>query len=124
MESKLIDRNKMKALRDAIDMALVSVAQAHGLEKLYAGSGSFSPSSGSFHFKVEGIVSGRLSSEASRLSMYARSLHLPPLGTKMVIGKKTMTVTGLNSSNTKVLAHGEDGKTYAVPISVASGFGE
>jgi hypothetical protein len=116
MSTKKLSRAKMQELSADIGKALKAVAAKHGLSDLHVGAGSWDPTIGAFHFKVEGVVDGGQSPEAAR---YVRevAMGLPPLGTKFPGNRPglELTITGLNSTGTKVLCKGSDGKEWAVP---------
>lgn len=108
-----ISRDKIRAIRAALDVALAAVAQEQGLSELKAGRGTFDPVSGSFSFKVEGVATGGKSQEAvayEQLCSFTKDL--PPLGTKLSIGGSEYEIVGMRPRGTKVLGRRADGKMF------------
>src|SRR5574341_84581 len=116
MSDKKITPLLLKALREDIDAALKSVAEKHGLESLHAGTASYSPQAGSFHFKLEGLVAGGKTPEAERYEMNMSFLHLPPLGSTVKLKQGEAKIVGLNTTGNKVIVETDD-KRYIVPVS-------
>lgn len=97
-----ITKEKLQALRTAMNAALEPVAKAHGLAALTAGHVTFDSLAGSFHFKVEGVTIGGLTPEESRYDSCG-FLKLPPRGTTFTHGATVHTITGMNTTGTKII---------------------
>jgi hypothetical protein len=120
----MMTREKIRALRDDIDVALAAVAAKHGLGSLRAGNASFTEST--VTFKLEAVEDGGKTREAQRYEgLVARMtgvLRLPPLGTALeMAGYGRLTVTGCNTTGSKVLlATGSGRGMQAPPETVAA----
>ena len=109
-----ITKEKLRLLRLAMDAALAPIAKAHGLASLTAGHVTFDSHAGSFHFKVEGVTVGGLTPEQSRYDS-CTWLRLPQRGASFTHDGKVHTITGLNTTGSKVITT-QDGKRYTWPV--------
>lgn len=83
MSGRILERDQLREITNDIREALAAVAKKHGMSKLEAGASTFDPRAGSFHFKVEGVVEGGMSTEQRNYEM-ERSFDkdLPELNTE------------------------------------------
>lgn len=109
-----LTKDKLRALRVAMDAALAKIAKEHGLAQLRAGSCTFEKT-GAFSFRVEGLADGGLTKEQRRYdeNMW---LGLPMRGAQFESGRKQHTTWGLNSTGTKVITECSDGQRYNWPL--------
>jgi len=91
----------LKQLRPQIEAALAAVAEANGI-KIKCGNATFT--TGTFSMKLEGVLEGGLTKEAQRFKMYAKECGMQPewLGQEFEIMGRTIKVTGINTTLTKV----------------------
>lgn len=106
-----ITKDQLKALRVSMDAALGQIAQDHGLEFLRTGNCSFDPS-GSFTFKVDGLVAGAPRKEQTGYDRSASLYGLPPRGTKFTTRGLEYSIWGMNSTGSKIICDAENGKRY------------
>lgn len=109
-------KTQLKQIRTDLDLALAEVAKKHGLKDLHTGNAGFTEG-GSFTFKIHGILAGGLSEEAQRYNELRDLLKLPELGSlyEASNGKK-YTITGINTTGTKVFIQDENGETYNTKV--------
>jgi hypothetical protein len=115
-----MDRQKVVAIRDALNRAAADVAKQHGVEIL-VGRCTFGTSNATFKLEVaeksaDGTV---LTHEAQDFARYAEmfGLRKEDLGRKFVNAGRSYTVCGLNLKAPRfpVLAKSDDGKGYKFP---------
>jgi hypothetical protein len=112
-----MDRQKVLAIRDALNRAVADVAKEHGVQ-IVVGRGTFGTSNATFKVEIaEKSAAGTvLTREAEDFSRYAEifGLQKTDLGQKFTVAGKTYTVHGLNPRAPKfpVLAKSDDGKGY------------
>lgn len=108
-----LTKDKLRALRVAMDAALAQVAKEQGLKTLRAGNCTYDRSGG-FTFKVEGIVDGGLSQDEQRYEDN-RWLGLPARGATFKSGGDVHTCWGLTRGS-KVITTCSNGKQYKWPV--------
>lgn len=108
-----LSKEKLRAVRVAMDAALAIIAKEQGLTALKCGKCTYSPD-GSFTMKVEGIAAGGLSKEASTYNdLRTFTPGLPELGTEVDFITRKGTVLGSNTTGSKVLVKdSKSGVTY------------
>ena len=107
-----VNRLLIDAIREDINTALKAVARKHGLQTLETAKCIIGR--GRFDFKVEGMLKGGKTKEQERYES-ASFLNLPPFGSKFVSKGTEYTITGLNTTGTKILASGA-GKMWTWPV--------
>lgn len=105
----------LKRIRPEIDAALAVIAKKYGIEKLALGKGTYD-NSGSFSFKLEGVMAGGLSVEAQMYEAIREYEGLPPLGSHFDSAGTTHTIIGANRTGTKVLTTAFTGKKYLFTV--------
>lgn len=114
METKSL----MQALRPEIDAALAEIAKKHNLQKLELARGTFSRE-GSFTWKLEGVAAGGIDKDAERYKTCREMFNLPPLGTEVTLSGKTFTISGINTTASKIKINRKvDGKGFVAPLDV------
>lgn len=106
-----ISKDQLQALRLAMNAALLKVASDHKLEFLRAGNCSFDPS-GSFTFKVEGVVLGAPLKEQVRYDREHDLMELPPRGTQFDSRGRKFRIWGMNSTASKIICEAPNGQKY------------
>jgi hypothetical protein len=104
-------KDKLPAIRKAMDAALAQVAKDHGLASLKSGSCRYDPNFGSFTFKIEGVDDGGKDKDAVNYELMKRALGLPELGTTFRANGSVCKIVGLNSTGSKVI-YERDGKKW------------
>jgi len=94
--SNKLSKSQLKAMRADIDKALESVRVKYNLDELHAGNATYSLE-GSFSFKLEGLVSGGLSSEALAYQQNAKWMGLPELGATFINRGEKFEIVGLRT---------------------------
>jgi hypothetical protein len=116
---KRLDRSEFNKLRAAIDAALVPVANEFGLHTLLGGKVTVDSAAGNFTIKVEGIVKGGMSPEETRLEYHKEHLGIPAdwtSGMRFRYANQFFFLRGANTTLTKVLLEGENGKKYVAAV--------
>ncbi len=107
----MLTKDKLRAIRADIDAALVSIATKHGCPELKLGNASYSQE-GSFTFKLNGVIGGGLTKEASAYEHY-RSMFpkMPQLNSKFNDRGTEFYVRGLAGKSVQI-ERISDGKAY------------
>lgn len=113
----MITKQLIREINADIQEALKAVAEKHGV-KISIGGTSYSTADFTTKVKVESAEAEQVKGEESK--QWARLLDLPEnvIGLKFKIQGKELEVIRLDISKPKnpVIAKGEDGKTYKMPV--------
>lgn len=103
----------LKQVREKLEKVLPELSKEFGVT-LKTGKGTYDPVNGSFTIKVEGIVDGGLSQEASRYNSLKLIMpELPDLESTFSYKGDSYKIVGANSRGSKILAtNTTNGKTY------------
>ena len=101
-------------LRPEIDAALAEIAKKHGVN-LKCGRCTYDPT-GNFTFKLEGVTEGGVTKEGALYNANAKWLGLPELGTVFAYRGQQHTITGMNTTGTKVIVKRSDNKEFLFKV--------
>ena len=108
-----IDRLFMTKFRTELDAAVAPLAAKYGLRELHTGSATFDPTSGNFHFKVEGVGAEGLTKEEAYYDSARRwNPGWPDRGTAFDLMGQRRRVFGCNTTASKIVIVADDGKKY------------
>jgi len=100
---------KLDAIRADTQAALDAVATKHGLSKYKLGKMIYSDDG--FHAKVDAVLEGGRTKEAITYDANHEFMDLPVRGTAFNSNGLTFTISGMNTTGSKVRADA-NGKTY------------
>lgn len=104
-------KDRLPAIRAAMNAALADVAKKLDLSKLEAGHITYDPRAGNFTVKVEGIAAGGVDPEEKRYDDRRQLLNLPARGATFRSGHDRHTIVGMKRGGS-VLTRTKDGRTY------------
>jgi len=94
--SNLATVEQLKQIRAELDAAIALILKGHPGMTLVTGNCKYTHDN-SFTFKLEGILPGGKSREASDYEMVAQWRGLPPLGTPLTISGRRVVIVGLRN---------------------------
>lgn len=112
MKTAIVSAALLKTLRPEIDAALAAIAKKHGLGSLTAGKATYDPTAGHFAITINGVAKDGVDKDAARYQSAIAMLGLPPLGSTFKAGTNTYTITGINTTGSKVHVTRQDGQKY------------
>lgn len=108
-----VNKELLRAVRVAVDAALIPIAKAHGLTSLTTGKAIYDPRGGTFTIKLDGVAEGGTPVPAQLYNLFRESRNLPEIGATFTHGGKQYKIDGANSTGSKVLAARQpDGKQF------------
>jgi len=108
--SKLEMNSVFKKVEGELSKSFDTIKTKYGYQVKF-GKGSYD-GEGNLYIKLEALKDGALSAEAQRYNANRIWMGLPPLGTvmKIGVGSREYTITGMNTTGSKIKATSGDAK--------------